>query len=215
LLEFRFTSVNTGYAVGAKPDTNGTYSAIAVKTTNAGASWFPLNLSAHGPADYLSFLNDNEGWVTTSEGYIWHTGDGGITWQLQSYQQGTALCIQFVDARTGYASFFNSIFKTTTGGVIGITPVSSGIPKAFILHQNYPNPFNPVTNIEFELPKSGVVKITLYDILGSEVDVMANEYLSAGSYKYDYDASKLSSGIYFYRLEAGEFNAVKKMILIK
>ena len=83
------------------------------------------------------------------------------------------------------------------------------------MHQNYPNPFNPVTNIQFDLPKSGSVKLSVYNILGEEIETLHNGVLSAGSYKVDFNASSYASGIYFYRLETENFVAVKKFVLMK
>lgn len=86
---------------------------------------------------------------------------------------------------------------------------------SFQLSQNYPNPFNPVTNIQFDLPKEGLVTLKVYDVLGREVKNIVNEFKPAGSYIVSFDGSELSSGIYFYRLEAGDFIQVKRMILIR
>ncbi len=97
----------------------------------------------------------------------------------------------------------------------GIQITGGEIPKNYSLSQNYPNPFNPVTNINFSIPSAGNVKIAVYDMLGREVSVLVNENLQAGSYKYDFDASGLSSGTYFYKINAGDFTDVKKMILVK
>ena len=83
------------------------------------------------------------------------------------------------------------------------------------MQQNYPNPFNPVTNINFSVPKPGLVKLTVYDVSGREAAVLFNGELSAGTYNYDFDASQLASGIYFYKLEADEFAQTKKMVLVK
>lgn len=99
---------------------------------------------------------------------------------------------------------------------IGIQPISTNIPKYFDISQNYPNPFNPITNINFALPKAEFVNIAVYDILGKEVRKLANEYLQPGTYKVDFDASNLPSGVYFYRIIAGDaFTKTKKMILAK
>jgi hypothetical protein len=98
---------------------------------------------------------------------------------------------------------------------IGILPISNIIPDRFILDQNYPNPFNPATNIKFSIPASHDVKIAVYDILGRELTVLVNEKLMPGEYNVSWDASGFSSGIYFYKLEAGSFIATKKMILMK
>jgi hypothetical protein len=85
----------------------------------------------------------------------------------------------------------------------------------FFLYPNYPNPFNPVTTFKFSLPASDYVTLKIYDILGREVTTVVNEMLNAGEHKYNFDASGLSSGVYFYRLSAGNFSAVKKLILMK
>jgi hypothetical protein len=83
------------------------------------------------------------------------------------------------------------------------------------LKQNYPNPFNPTTNIEFSIPNSEFVTLKVYNILGEEVARLVSEKLAAGQYKYDWDARKLASGVYLYRLKASEYVDVKKMILMK
>jgi hypothetical protein len=85
----------------------------------------------------------------------------------------------------------------------------------FSLGQNYPNPFNPGTMIKFDIPKSALVKLTIYDVLGKEVAVLVNENLTAGSYSAELNASNLPSGVYFYKLSAGDYTATKKMVLIK
>jgi hypothetical protein len=97
---------------------------------------------------------------------------------------------------------------------IGIQPISS-IAESFSLKQNYPNPFNPSTQIEFSVSKRENVMIKVYDIKGAEVETLLNESLKTGSYKVSFDGAKLTSGIYFYRIIAGDFTDTKKMMLIK
>jgi subtilisin-like proprotein convertase family protein len=99
--------------------------------------------------------------------------------------------------------------------LVGSQNISSTVPGNFNLHQNYPNPFNPVTKIKFEIPSSELVKIQIFDILGREIKMLVNERMNPGIYEYAFDASNLSSGVYFYKMQAGEFNDVKKMLLIK
>lgn len=98
---------------------------------------------------------------------------------------------------------------------IGINNISVEIPKEYALMQNYPNPFNPTTNIRFDLPKNSFVTLTVFDMLGREVSVLLNKNLQAGGYVMDFNASELPSGIYFYKLQAGDFTSIKKMTLIK
>jgi len=90
------------------------------------------------------------------------------------------------------------------------------IPTEYSLSQNYPNPFNPTTKINFSLPEDGKIKLTIYDILGREVKRIVNsEFRSAGRYTVEFNGAGLSSGVYFYRIEAGEFVQTKRMVLLK
>jgi len=89
------------------------------------------------------------------------------------------------------------------------------IPKEYAIAQNYPNPFNPSTSIKFDIPNLSEVKLAVYDLTGREIALLVNETLEPGSYSYTWNASQLSSGIYFYRIKAGSFVQTKKMVLIK
>lgn len=99
--------------------------------------------------------------------------------------------------------------------VTGIQTVTTELPKKYELSQNYPNPFNPSTSIKFSIPQSEIVSLKIYDIIGREVATLVNSKLSAGVFEYDFNASALSSGVYFYRLDAGSFTEIKKMLLVK
>ena len=96
-----------------------------------------------------------------------------------------------------------------------VRTMDSSIPGSYALQQNYPNPFNPSTTIEFSLRRSSYVTLNVYNTLGEEVATLASEVLSVGSYSVEWDASGVSSGIYFYRLQAGEFVETKKLVLVK
>jgi hypothetical protein len=93
--------------------------------------------------------------------------------------------------------------------------IKDNIPKKFDLKQNYPNPFNPVTNIKYDLPKNEFVTIKIYDLLGREIKTLVNEYKNPGSYIVTFNGTEFASGIYFYRMQAGSFVQVKRMVLIK
>jgi len=99
--------------------------------------------------------------------------------------------------------------------IIGIQPISTEIPNTFSLSQNYPNPFNPSTRIKFAIPKSSFSELIVYDVLGRQVNSLVSEELKAGIYEAEFNASDFPSGVYFYRITAGEFLETKKMILIK
>ncbi len=115
----------------------------------------------------------------------------------------------------------DSTFKITLNGVCGvvngITSISNEIPKNYSLSQNYPNPFNPVTKIRFALSGSAAAQtlLAVYDIMGREAAVLVNQSLKPGIYETDFDASKLTSGVYFYKLISKDFTETKRMILIK
>ncbi len=93
--------------------------------------------------------------------------------------------------------------------------VDDGIPQAFDLLQNYPNPFNPVTRIRFSLPKDVHVTLRIFNVLGQQVKVLVDEHHTAGTYVATFDAAALSSGVYFYRIEAGDYIETKRMVLLK
>src|SRR4030095_14271749 len=97
----------------------------------------------------------------------------------------------------------------------GIIQINTGIPGEFALHQNYPNPFNPSTRIQFDIPRSAFVSLRIYDISGREVLNITESQLNAGTYRYEWNASGLSSGVYFCRLSSENFTDVKKMLLLK
>jgi hypothetical protein len=122
-------------------------------------------------------------------------------------------CTQITNASPTYTTLPNIclIITPTTGTENNM----SEIPKVYSLAQNYPNPFNPVTKINFAIPKQGFVSLKVYDVLGREVSTLVNEIKQAGTYSIDFDASYLSSGVYFYRIEAGEFEDVKRMVVVK
>jgi hypothetical protein len=88
-------------------------------------------------------------------------------------------------------------------------------PTGFVLYQNYPNPFNPSTTIKFTLPAQSNVKLNIYNALGQLVETLVNKEMSSGYHEVNFDASKLASGVYLYQLQAGDFNSVKKMLLLK
>ncbi|MBL7127774.1 MAG: T9SS type A sorting domain-containing protein [Ignavibacteria bacterium] len=89
------------------------------------------------------------------------------------------------------------------------------LPMEYELHANYPNPFNPITRIDYSLPYNSKVSIQIFDVVGREVATLVDDKLKAGYYSIDFNASNLSSGIYYYRMIAGDFSAIKKMVLLK
>lgn len=100
---------------------------------------------------------------------------------------------------------------------VSLQQIITEIPDLFSLSQNYPNPFNPTTKIRFDISgtSSSQTLLTVYDLLGREVAVLVNEKLAPGGYEVDFDGSNLPSGVYYYKISAGDFNETKKMVLVK
>ena len=168
--------------------------------------YMPSSIDGRG---YLPFTYSKDYGVT------WHTifdseGWGGYTYTF------TATDIHFFDENTGIIiGHDGKVLKTTTGGIP--TPVLQRINygRQFNLSQNYPNPFNPSTKITFTLPKSESVNLQVYNTLSQIVGNLVEDKLQAGSHEFEFNASHLPSGVYFYRLQAGEYVDVKKMLLLK
>ncbi|MCX6157618.1 MAG: T9SS type A sorting domain-containing protein [Ignavibacteriae bacterium] len=129
---------------------------------------------------------------------------------LISYDTATGVATQI--GTTGFPALNAIVISQQT---VGIENISSEIPAAYNLMQNYPNPFNPVTNIKFDVPKSDVVYLSVFDALGREVAVLVNERLNAGVYSYKFNSAGIPSGVYYYRLKTSDYSSVKRMVVLK
>jgi hypothetical protein len=105
----------------------------------------------------------------------------------------------------------DTLFRTVATSVAE----PDAVPKEYALEQNYPNPFNPNTTIKFELPRASQVSLTVYDILGREVSVLVNDRRDAGVHEVEFDGSNLASGVYFYRMKAGDYVSTKRMLVVR
>jgi N-acetylmuramoyl-L-alanine amidase len=155
-------------------------------------------------------------WDMTNDGTGTWIGDGSLdgTLRIDSFQMTYA---ESTGAPSGMILFDDlSLAKKVIVGVDKNTNAST-IPTSFELYQNYPNPFNPSTVIQYQIPKESFVSVKIYDILGKEIAALVNEQKSAGIYRINFDAAKyhLSSGTYFYKLTAGDFNKTNKFVLLK
>jgi photosystem II stability/assembly factor-like uncharacterized protein len=157
-------------------------------------------------------------------GFTVRTTDYGASWGQMQYLDttgqnlfyGGTMISQYDQYICGGNPFAQAaIYHTTNGGAVSINQQGNLIPVMFSLSQNYPNPFNPVTNLEFGISDLEFVSLKVYDILGKKIITLVNEKLSPGNYKVEFDGSGLTSGVYFYRLNAGEFTETKRMMLIK
>lgn len=186
------------------------------KSTNGGYRFGLSLLDLEGSINFIKFANENTGWAVTKIGRIYKTTNNGESWFLQYENLSQQfLCIETIDSNNAWAVGIDGLVYKTTNGGVGIQNVSTSQPDKFYLEQNYPNPFNPVTTIKFSLPQKSFIKLKVFDLLGREVANLVNENLSIGSYKYDFNASSLPSGVYFYKLETEYFSQTKKMVLMK
>ena len=192
------------------------------KSTDNGLTWQQKNSGTTNTLRSIYFHTLDSGVVVGDNGTVRMTTNGGETWFTDPFFNSPST------RNYRFISLVNNTFRTFMAGsdslfyvsndpvtFTGVTPISTEIPEAFSLMQNYPNPFNPVTNIKFSIPKSGFVKVSIFDANGREVETIVNQNMSAGIYNADWNASKYSSGVYFYRIETNEFTDTKKMILVK
>uniref|UniRef100_A0A7V2ZKE8 T9SS type A sorting domain-containing protein n=1 Tax=Ignavibacterium album TaxID=591197 RepID=A0A7V2ZKE8_9BACT len=124
----------------------------------------------------------------------------------------------YLDNSAKYGTYFYRLRQTDYDGTfkyLNVVSVNVELPNKFVLEQNYPNPFNPSTVISWQAPVSSYQTLKIYDILGNEVATLVNEYKESGSYTIEFNASDLPSGIYYYKLTAGSFSDVKKMMVVK
>lgn len=188
------------YAKGITVDENGNAYITGIA--------FDLNFDFN----YMTIKYDTDGtekWKISYDGGFTHRRDDATAIILDN--EGNVV----VTGISSRGANFDDITTIKYSQSTGITQISSQIPRAFSLSQNYPNPFNPVTILEFEIPKAGFVSLKIYDMLGKEINTLVNSNLNPGRYKYDFDAGSLTSGIYFYKLEAGNYSETKKMLLVK
>ena len=192
----------------------------------------PLEIRVYGGSDAHFVLYEDEG-----DTYNYEAGQYSLilfTYSEASRQltigarQGTystmpqnrTFDVVFVDSSHGTGIDVSSAYDTVVhyDGSEVITSVDENqhdTPARFTLEQNYPNPVNPSTTIRYELPKASHVMLTVYDVLGREVATLVNDVEEPGYKSVQFDASRLSSGVYFYRLQAGDFAQTMKLVLMK
>jgi phosphatidylserine/phosphatidylglycerophosphate/cardiolipin synthase-like enzyme len=145
---------------------------------------------------------------------IVETGSYNFTNAAQSGNDENILIIyDSLIANQYYQEFAKRL--SDAGGSLNVKQIGTEVPMKFSLEQNYPNPFNPVTNIKYSISENSYVSLRIYDVLGREIKTLVNQRQTAGNYVVTFNMSEYSSGIYFYKLQAGEFSDIRKMVLIK
>lgn len=191
------------------------------RTTNYGANWVNITgnlLNVPANSLIIDYNKDSTLFVGTDAG-VFYTTRLGASW----VQLGTGLPNSPVfDLIYHQASFKlvaathgRSMFEVDISNLPSVINNNTTSANDFILKQNYPNPFNPETNISYELKQKAFVTLKVFDLSGKEVAVLVNGIKASGSYNVKFSGADLSSGLYFYKLESGEFSEVKKMMLIK
>ncbi|MFA7359696.1 MAG: T9SS type A sorting domain-containing protein [Candidatus Kapaibacterium sp.] len=110
---------------------------------------------------------------------------------------------------------WRGVWRRSLSEIINVQNISTEIPSKYTLSQNYPNPFNPTTSIEFDVVQTAEVVISVFDVSGKEIEILVNEKLQPGKYKTEWNGTGHSSGVYFYRMQTGNFNQSKQMLMIK
>lgn len=181
-------------------DNTAKFSATVTPAPTSGSiSMTFLNRLTDSPLDSLTIFPDSLKFKIKTSGFVQPFGNYNITVKGNG-TNGTPVHVRSIILNVGFPP-------------LGIA--DNEISTEFRLYQNYPNPFNPVTNLEFGISKSGFVTLSVFDMLGKEVASIVNSNLNPGTYKYEFDGSNLSSGIYFYKLVTNDFIDLKRMVLVK
>ena len=214
--DVQFTTRDSGWAVGGIAGDN-----VIVRTTNGGITWM-YNWPHGSSFREISLLNSQLGWVVGAndfEPFITRTTNGGETWVTQYPNPYTNLgfeSISMVSENVGWVvGEHGKIYKTTNGGVVSVKLGPNALPVQFHLDQNYPNPFNPSTVIWYQIPEKSFVSLRAYDVLGRLVATLVNQVQDVGDYNVSFEAGNLPTGLYFYRLTAGNFANIRKMMVLK
>jgi photosystem II stability/assembly factor-like uncharacterized protein len=198
-------------------------------TTDNGQSWqtasTPFDANEIVPVS-MDFNSAGHIFAGTVKKGIYRTTNSGASWEavnsgLPPHYNGPEVvysrvfALSFDEQNYLYAGTSDDGIFRSTQSTTGITQTGSTVPDKFMLGQNYPNPFNPVTNLEFSITGFGFVSLKVYNIRGQEIETLVHGNLKPGSYNITFNGSGLESGIYFYRLSAGDFSETRKMILVK
>jgi photosystem II stability/assembly factor-like uncharacterized protein len=219
--EVAVTSVNLNgvSSVGSQTVTVVGDNGTILRTADGGVTW---RVQASGTTRRLNgvwFVDEVIGRAVGERGTVLRTSNGGATWVPQTSGTTNVLyAVFFSDANRGViAGESGTILRTTAGNVptIVIQNRESYSPVEFGLAQNYPNPFNATTNLEFWISEFEIVTLRVYDMLGREIATLVEQEVTPGRYRIRFDAGGLSSGVYYYRLEAGGISITKKFIVLR
>ncbi|HSP87839.1 MAG TPA: T9SS type A sorting domain-containing protein, partial [Ignavibacteriaceae bacterium] len=174
------------------------------ESTNFGFNWTQTTFNEEITSSMV--INENLFFAGTFSGGVYVSVDSGMTWNQwnEGLTQLTASALLILNNFI-YNGTQNSVFRRPVGELTGTGMILNEVPERFSLSQNYPNPFNPSTKINWTTSKFSKQTLKVYDILGNEIAVLIDEEKPAGRFELTFDASNLSSGIYFYKLQTGDF----------
>ncbi len=188
-----------------------------VKSNNGGTNWSYKTFALFGIPSTIAFRTNSECWVPIPalRRFLFST-DTLESWsEIATPDSINVTDIVFINYRNGYCiGDTGSLYKFNPNAT-SVNNFNTEIPTSYNLFQNYPNPFNPSTKIKYQIPFSGVVKISVFDVLGREIYVLLNQYTQAGTNETQWNAANFSSGIYFYRITVNEYTSSKTMMLLK
>ncbi len=195
---------------------------LIFRTTNGGADWKEINYTQGVILFRLVRVGTSTAYIVGTGNTILKSTDDGATWTHQSDNAPSSTKFEdvfFLNDSTAWAVGHDGIIVHLAGdpgGEKAATGIHSGnVAYSFELNQNYPNPFNPSTRISYSLAKNGFVRLTVYNSIGQKVRTLVSQEQSRGEHSVQFDANDLSSGVYFYRLQAGDNVQTRKLVLLK
>jgi photosystem II stability/assembly factor-like uncharacterized protein len=224
-------NTTVGWAVGGHCAPDGMFMPVTcdcdiLNSTDGGVGWTALENAPWYSLNDVKFVDANHGWAVGGVGEglsgwdihdvheILYTSDAGLTWTVQDSGVAELQSVDFVDANHGWAVGESGTILRYNLALQAGDEHRNLQPSSFKI-SSYPNPFNPSTTIAFDLPTASHISLRVFDLLGREVAVLTDGFVEAGTHRTTFDGSKLTSGIYFVRLDAGKFSQTQKLMLLK
>jgi len=205
-------AINSSGDIFAGTDGGGVF-----RSSDNGDNWSAINTGLTDTGVFALAINSSGEIFAGGLGGVFRSSDNGDNWSPINTGLMNTDVFAFVFNTTGEilagtsgGGVFRSVEPTTS-----VEQISTTIPPSFALEQNYPNPFNPTTTIQFTLAKGANVKLKVFSIEGKEVATLVDEAVTPGVHTFRFEANGLPSGVYFYRLETGDFHATRKLVVMK
>jgi photosystem II stability/assembly factor-like uncharacterized protein len=210
-----FESLGNRLFAGASDDGEGRLGGVFF-TANNGTSWTDVSTGLTN-TDVWALAVSGTSLFAGTFGGVFLTTTNGTSWtEVNAGLMNTTIRSLAVAGTNLFVGTDDGVWRRPLSEMTtAVDRLAGELPRDYSLQQNYPNPFNPSTTIKFELPKSSMVRLSVFDILGREVSVLVNERRNAGVHEVKFDAAGLASGVYFYRMQAGSYIETKKLLLVR